>query len=758
LTDAQKFVQQLRAVCGKDRDVTQFPFKVMFEVRATQNAMARTLAGTGWDVATLSGNNHNNGGDCSHLNDGGGSSFVRLCGPQTTLAAGGLENLADVLDRLQRQKVELGTTSAMRILVPDSLLDDKGMSNLVGMHSSNDDILYRLGQAGGSGRNLAHKQSYSVPMSSSYTTANSLSVAEWKQQLNQRHRSINSFTAGMWEFRYFDSSLDIKAVQGNVCLLLGMIAAAADGRGGFTELHTTADYPKEVSRDRWNALMNAAVGPGPLRWQLEMQFRASGGQLQTALDGPALDAANHMTSRGFRFEKDGRVFKAAELNEAVMHGTLPQIVTPGGKRYDVDFAGLQQFLIGEGGLQAPLAAPVQSAREQFERLGSASFRDPSGVELGTFQAAFEYAQNHDVMARLGDVDIKLSAKPDAGGLPLEQAAAVPSEDWRQLGTLGLRLDGPLDSPAAAAYWLQLRRGCTFKDDAGQARLGAVLASSAQDVRITFNSGLEVKLGPADVQRAGQWDRDPKSAAAADAAGRDLMGAAAELVGFGATVAVGNASATAQPTELFAATLAHAPVRITDPLGQTRTVHGIDEFLQNMTILRAIGANNTTDQSAVMAGFDDGVGKRFVATTLAPRGAVPLTNGRMLPWVLNNNGQLRLTEVSVTPGVEQGVKVDNWARLRDVMAVESGAPPPPQQAQIIDLAERLRSKGVAFYYVHSKHQPTDIGLKSALVERVQSEGVRARLPGFKFWRGWFHKKIVIRNEADLKKLARKYGVA
>jgi len=92
------------------------------------------------------------------------------------------------------------------------------------------------------------------------------------QSLHQKYLGMNTFT-GTLEFRYFDASLHAPAVQANVSLVLGMVAAAVDGR-----LQPPGDRPPSwlhricTRSQRWNRLTQETVGKGPIETQLRKQL------------------------------------------------------------------------------------------------------------------------------------------------------------------------------------------------------------------------------------------------------------------------------------------------------------------------------------------------------------------------------------------------------------------------------------------------------------------------------------------------------
>lgn len=277
---ADAFAAQLKALrdAARERGVEPFtsPFKLQMEVKGTNAAAAqRLLGGTQWTVSALSGNNHNHGGDCSHTDDGGGAAFVRVQSPFLTVDRGGFQAIADVTGRLAASGADPGRTGALRINVHD--VPDTTLGRMVNVHLGHEDILYRLSRAGGPGRSLGHKKRFAVPLSRKLSSKDT--VQKIRTVMASRHASINTSTMGQLEFRYFDSTLHAPALQANVSLVLGTVAAASDGRLGEAGRHPVGRFNWFVGANRWNHFIRETVGDGPLRTQLEQQFRSAGGRI-----------------------------------------------------------------------------------------------------------------------------------------------------------------------------------------------------------------------------------------------------------------------------------------------------------------------------------------------------------------------------------------------------------------------------------------------------------------------------------------------
>lgn len=330
-------------VAGKpELDISRVKFSVQFEVKFTdsKNQLARELAQKlpGWTATAVTN-------DCSHTPEKcryGGYTIIRS--PVGTLQDGTLDRLGEALDMIgPKVGNNPGKTAAMRITVDGSVLDDEGVTNLVNMFLANEAIIYRLSTAGGPGRTLADKQLYSGPPSTGnfYTVygggiyngpqyrkqfpalrqiSQTQSVSTWRSHLSNPHWGMNSSVGGHWEFRYFDTSFNVPSVQANVQLLLGMIKAAAEGRGHWDQVRPLLDTCNdEVSRKQWRAFVDT-VAPAPIHALLEKDFIASGGRLQAANDEWIRQAFPKLFERGYRFEApqaDGMPATALTLQQVL---------------------------------------------------------------------------------------------------------------------------------------------------------------------------------------------------------------------------------------------------------------------------------------------------------------------------------------------------------------------------------------------------------------------------------------------------------
>lgn len=254
------------------------PFRVQLEMKVKPDQAQRWLNGTQWTVSAIHGNSHVRGGDCSHKRDGGGSSFVRLHSPSLTVEGGAFRQIADVLKRMKDGGARTGRTGAMRILVRD--VQGSALVNLSGTQITHEDILYRLARGGGRGRRLGNKFKYARPLSRQLS-GNETVDYQIRGATHNKYMGMNHSNGGEIEFRYFDSTLKAPAVQANVAMVLGMMAAANDGRLKFEGRHPVRSFGLDfiVGANRWNKFMRETVGDGPIQQQLKRQFHRSHGVL-----------------------------------------------------------------------------------------------------------------------------------------------------------------------------------------------------------------------------------------------------------------------------------------------------------------------------------------------------------------------------------------------------------------------------------------------------------------------------------------------
>jgi hypothetical protein len=751
LTELQGFAEQLRAhnaslAADGKFDVLRQPFKIVFEVKGSQSTLSRTLAGTNWTVQSLHGDNHNSGGDCSHKDDGGGSAFVRLQSPSLSLGAGGLESISAVIQKLLAQKVSIGKTAAMRILLERQSFERSAVGSgpinaLANMHLCNEDILFRLGQGGGAGRSLDHKKSFCAP-ASSYSAR---TTTDWSRMLGARHGCINNGTSGYYEFRYFDSSLDDKAVCANVCLLIGMAAAARASRSAGTTPHTIAEYNKEVPRDRWNALLDATVGYGPLRAQLERQFVSSKGKLPPPLSNAQINVVSSLMSQGYRL--DG-VTKPVDANTRLAQGQALGVTSPRGRRWEVEPDQMPLCLAMLGRQPAELPSEARERLSQAESLASsgATLMNAAGAVLNGPEAAYELQRGDRVQLRFGAHSVQVSDKNEAGTLPLPIAAHIPASDWRTMGTLGLRVDGafapgashPPETPAAAAWSLQFLRGCQFVDAAGRARLGAAALGAGETVTVVFPSGTRVPLAPQDA---------PLVAGAAPQRAQPMLDAAAWLRGHGGFKLWVGAAEPAGEAELLAA-ITGGELSVQDPSGGRIRMAGESDFLQRVEQLHGI-ERLSEKQQGTLDELGQGIGKKFDMTC----DGQSVRQLEHVPWMLFRGADVRLVERGVR-GAE-GIRVPSWESLQAALDVEAGRCDGERGALLGRLAE-LQKQGVQFHYCQNGVEGAAIGLRGALLARLD-EGVVARLPSPRFWDFGFRDRITLRGSEQVAELSRKFGI-
>lgn len=272
---AEAFQRQLKerqdaaAQSGQPRtDPAALPFHIDMEVkRAPVSETNRELVPYGFAASAVVPN-------CSH---GFSAGYTRVNSSTTTIAQGGLQQIADALEQLKKSGVTVGRTCAMRIYYHGPLTA-QATRNLINIQAAHEDLLYRAARGGARGRSRLHKQEFarrlnSRPHTSGHWSDPRRAVREgtW-QSLQQKYLGMNTFN-GELEFRYFDATLHAPAIQANVALVLSMIAAAIDGR-----LQAPDDLPKSwwgrmcTRSQRWNRLTEETVGKGPIEAQLSKQL------------------------------------------------------------------------------------------------------------------------------------------------------------------------------------------------------------------------------------------------------------------------------------------------------------------------------------------------------------------------------------------------------------------------------------------------------------------------------------------------------
>lgn len=286
----------------KSVDASQIEFKMMIEVKAPCAEMARALRDLpGWSASPSPF-------DCSHgrLGDDGYGSYTRIASPTLRLGSGALSQIEKALTAVKAKGAVPGPTGAMRLYVKKDLLNDAATTQLARMHKHNEDVLYRLGQNGGKGRVMRHKLHYAPRM----PMGNHTSAQAWSHALGRAYYGMNAAAGNEWEFRYFDSSLDVKAVSATVQLFCGMAGAAIEGRGTFDGRHRASSFKRSVNRARWDGLMHDTVHPD-VRRTLEANYRASGCSVPRHSFDATHDAISELVRRQYAFEDaDGARYKS----------------------------------------------------------------------------------------------------------------------------------------------------------------------------------------------------------------------------------------------------------------------------------------------------------------------------------------------------------------------------------------------------------------------------------------------------------------
>ncbi len=429
---------QAAAVGDHQVDINNVQFKLVLECRNIDaNAMNRQLAGMGWSA-------QNAPGDCSHGSDGGAGYYRHVISPPLTLGGGAEQQLRDVLTRLKSAGAVPGETGALRLYVSDHALNEDGVNNLVNMHLCNENILYRLGQAGAVGRRVTDKQRWAPPLScgspytaysgfKGFTIGERKTKAQWRTDLANKHWGMNANQNGWWEFRYFDSSMNEQAIADNVRLLLGMVKAACENRGQWTQVHAVGNtFHNQVSRQQWNQLMNAAVGPGDLKKRLEQNFIAAGGQLEKEkMSDAARQALRDAQGQGYGFaDQSGQPLDGIDAVSQRVDDEQPLTVRfPGGGNITVTGSEAVDFAFCATGNLTDVSQAVRDRVPTFNDLTGrgVQFTEPGGATLSAAVAAFMGGRDGAVLAGKNGARIVLGS-PEHGQLSAAELLAIESQN------------------------------------------------------------------------------------------------------------------------------------------------------------------------------------------------------------------------------------------------------------------------------------------------------------------------------------------
>lgn len=373
-------------------DISQLEFKVVFEVKGQESALARPVAKlAGWSATQCPS-------DCSHgkLGDTGNGSYVRVQSPPLRLGNGGLEQLTKIIDIVKQNGASIGPTGAMRFYVPRNVMDDKATTNFMKIHLQNEDLLYLLGQHGGVGRQLDHKLGYCYSLSR-YAANGADRVAS---QLSSHYNAVNSETNGYWEMRYFDTTFDADALKASAQLVCGMVGAAIDGRGTWNEMHAPV-VGATPDRKRWNAFMRETVSP-EVRRKLEANLRGAGGTVPKGLSNEAEKAITQLMSRQYAFENaEGKPFGSIEnLADAVADSAAVTVRDPQGVRFAVPGEKLEMYAFAETGATKELPQEMQSTMADAAalRVAGVDLRDDKGTSMSPVRVALLDAQSKITVA------------------------------------------------------------------------------------------------------------------------------------------------------------------------------------------------------------------------------------------------------------------------------------------------------------------------------------------------------------------------
>ncbi len=739
-------------------DANKIEFKLKIEVKGNiANKLQRVISDLNWTASPSPG-------DCSHRNDGGSSgSYTTLMGPMTSVDKGGLDNLAQLIERLRQNGYDkdFGHTASMHVWVSDKCLGDEGVTNLVNLHLANEALIYRLAQAGGAGRDIKEKMVYTTPLScnSWYTNYNGASaftdgyfqmaanlrglqnlqsVASWKTTLNHYHRCMNGSQSGMWQFRYFDPTPDTAGMQNSIKMLLGMIKGSADGRVKADQVRPLPEtWDAKVTRKQWNAFMDAvAANDAGLRRDLEAQFIRCGGKLEKDQLSPAArDAVNRLLT-DHRFEEHGgggRYGSIEDFEKAINDGVTFSVHPPGNPPFALQGDRFAAYALAQTGAVDALDAETRSslyATQQLAQRGVELLDTAGGQKLSPAAAAVLVSEPNRVSVRRGGENVTLA---DGNALSdyfektiYPERLAALTDAQRQNVALGEELCG---------------KNCRLADEHGDALLpGRVrmldAMSGVLNLRVTSPAGGTMALQSQDAFHnyalAELGRLDELSAPARDAlqqvlelrtAGFELKNASQQAAGVGevAAAGVGQSGFTAHSLSQ-----------------QQWPVNGnLPQLAEEL--LAPLHQTSADDQAAGRALFQIAAHEQLPASV---QGA-PLSRMEQLPWLFAHHQ-------NVAVGFQT---LSSWNQVRRVVdcqnkpAAELGG----HDGAVLLKLDQLRHQNVQIYGMKKQALP----LRADQVDQLDREGLRVVLPRRPWWT-FFRKKIKVKNEQKLEKLARRLG--
>lgn len=363
-------------------DANKLPFGVELEMENFSMAHAQTFINNmpAWDVNAafprwklVTDHSLTNGGEA--------------VSPVMTLENGQAEKqIRDVLNHLSSLKGKMTRNCGLHIHVDTKCLGEKGLTNLMSMVLEQEHALFRLSQNGfknhrgtmkGNGYRHDMPYYYCKPLAHAlpepFGVLHAQTPNEFRNALYgaipdlphgmQVHRRpamppVNShapfrpdhrdevryfgvnFNAywyqGTIEFRLFEGTADPEQAMENVKLVLGMVAAAANGKYSYLQSHPLGLHKNEpVSKEAFDYFLSRVAHTPAHRARLEKTFERSGGfftQDAPVTDTPTLQSA-FLIQQGYRFTAAGKpVHSPLEISSEIARKQRPlAIVSPDGK-------------------------------------------------------------------------------------------------------------------------------------------------------------------------------------------------------------------------------------------------------------------------------------------------------------------------------------------------------------------------------------------------------------------------------------------
>ncbi len=755
-------VASTQAAGSRALDINNIPFRLKIEVKGSNaNQLQRVLGGLGWSAAATPY-------DCSHRKDGGyEDSYTTLTGPQTTLGKGGLDNLAQALGELQQRGYhDFGKTAAMHIWIDDKVLDDQGVTNLVNLHLANESLIYRLAQCGGEGRKIKDKLVYTTPLSCNnayyngdrYVEAFSSqyyqmlpnmrnlqqvkSLRAWKSELSHDHRCMNASRGGLWQFRYFDPTPDVAAMQGSVKMLLGMVKAAAEGRVQADRVRPLPDDWKDmVSREQWNRFMET-VAPDDfaLRGQLEHQFVASGGKLERERLSPAGCEAirrimgDHRVNRHGNLGRLSRYRTPEDIQNAMNEGVVLSVQPRGEEAFAMRAECLPTYAQVRAGMLDGLDENSRAATQMIDQLQQRGYQfvDTAGKQrLSTAGAVALLADENRVGMRQGHQrGVRLR---DVGALAARFEEVIYPERLAALDDARREYVGLCNELLEQGY--KLHDGAHQPLEAGRLRTIDALAGPIYLSVKAPQRKAPVVLQTGDAFRNYALAELNRQHALPDAA-RAALEQNGELHEAGFEVRSANGGRKASNGELAASAAGYAGLAVHDLLGGQRAVVG--NLPQLAGELLAPLRQTAEDERHVGRQFFDIVAEQHLQASV---GDTAVTRMEQMPWLFSQQQQ-------VLVGFQ---RLSSWAQVRRVVECQTRAPDElgGHEGVVLAQLDRLRHGNAQVYGMDREA----IALRADQVDRFDKEGLRLVLPRRPWWT-FFRKNIKVSDEQKLAKIAKR----